>query len=100
MRPNPQALADQLLLLTLATEQAIVSEDWAEVDGLFVRREDILDKLGGLPIAKDVSHQLEQIQRLEGALLGRLESMRSSVVGQIIQERRQGKAAQLYKQAS
>jgi hypothetical protein len=88
-----------MLLLTLAAEQALSREDWHEADALMARRGSILNRLEGMSLNPQANAYLDQVQRLEASLLGRMNAQRSSIVGEIINERRQGQAADLYRRA-
>ena len=88
-----------MLLLTLASEQAFVREDWDEAHALMERREQILDRLEAIGMTPQARECLDQVQRLEASLMGRLQAQRASMVGQIITERRQNQAADTYRRA-
>lgn len=99
LNPSPEALAEQMLLLTLAADQAFSREDWQEAEALMDRRAQILSRLETVTITPSASAHLDQVQRLEATLLGRMNAQRSNLIGDIIQERRQNHAAATYRQA-
>lgn len=74
-KPSPDALAEQMLLLTLALDHALGREDWEESNALFLRREQILDQLEGLPHSPKSSTVLGKVQILEANMIERLRAM-------------------------
>lgn len=51
MRPNPDALAQQLYLVSLALEQAMGTENWDEAEALLHSRLELIGRLEGLRLA-------------------------------------------------
>jgi len=74
-KPSPDALAQQLLLLTYALDHALGREDWEESNSLFLRREEILGQLERLPRSTTSNETLDRIQLLEANMIERLRSM-------------------------
>lgn len=96
LKPNPEALAEQLFLLTLATEQAIGREDWNEANALFDRRDHILGRLEALRMTPAARQRLDDVSSLEKALSTRLREWRRSLLEEITVERRERSAASAY----
>lgn len=98
MRPkaSSEALAEQLYLLTLATEQALVKEDWVESDALFRRRDEILTKLESMLLTEAAITRLGEVQRIESELASSLKRWKSSLVEQITAGKRERKAVNVY----
>lgn len=96
LKPSPEALAEQLFLLTLATEQAIGREDWLEAGALFDRRDEILSRLEALSITPAARKRLEDVGRLEAAFATRMNEWRRTLLDQIAVDRRERKAASAY----
>jgi hypothetical protein len=96
LKPNPEALAEQLFLLTLATEQAIGREDWNEANALFDRRDDILARLEALQLTPSARKRLNDVGSLEKAFATRLREWRRSLLDQICAERKERNAASAY----
>lgn len=99
LEASPEALAEQMLLLTLAADQALTREDWDEARALMDRREAILTRLEQVELTPEAEEHLDQVQRLEAMLLARMNAHRSEVIGQIILDRRQSQAADHYRRA-
>lgn len=78
-KPSPDALAQQMLLLTLALDHALGREDWQESNALFQRREQILDQLESVPLTRSVNDVLAHIQLLEADMVDRLRTMQRSL---------------------
>lgn len=70
MRPNPEALAQQLYLVSLALEQSIVAENWGEADSLLQSRTQLIDKLTGLPIAGRAREIMDLVTEHEDRMMG------------------------------
>ncbi len=96
-RDCPDALAEQLLLLTLATEQALAREDFGEATALFDRRDQILTRLEALALTPGAERRLGEVQVIEAGLAARLREWRTSLVEQIVAGRREGRAASAYR---
>ncbi|MCC7435479.1 MAG: hypothetical protein IT363_12400 [Methanoregulaceae archaeon] len=79
VKPSPDALAQQMLLLTLALDHALGREDWEESNALFHRREQILDQLEAVPMTRSVNDVLAKIQVLEADMVDRLRTMQRSL---------------------
>lgn len=81
MQPQPShdALAQQMLLLTLALDHALGREDWEEANALFTRREEILDQMDSLIPTRTSRLILGQVQTLEADMIERVRSMQLSL---------------------
>lgn len=79
VKPSPDALAQQMLLLTLALDHALGREDWQESNALFSRREQLLDQLESVPMTRSVNEVLSKIELLEANMVDRLRSMQRSL---------------------
>lgn len=74
-KPSPDALAQQLYLLTLTMEHALGREDWEEANALFTRREEVLGLLEGVGITASANLVLGQVQQLESGMVEQLRTM-------------------------
>jgi hypothetical protein len=69
MQPNPEAVVQQLYLVSLALEQAIVTENWAETNSLFESRAALIEKLSHVKIAGRAKEIMLLVQQHEAKLI-------------------------------
>ncbi len=97
---SPEALSEQLLLLTLATEQALIKEDFSEASALLNRREQLLAILGELKQSDRSRRTLVEVQRRERSLMDSLQRWKSSIVDEMAVGIRSRKMAGTYHQTA
>ncbi|MEQ1823125.1 MAG: flagellar protein FliT [Fimbriimonadaceae bacterium] len=79
MQPNPEALAQQLYLVSLALERALMAEDWVEVDALFGSRANLIERLQTVRPVGRARELIDLVQTHEKGLFARLNSIRSAI---------------------
>ncbi|MEQ1933253.1 MAG: flagellar protein FliT [Fimbriimonadaceae bacterium] len=79
MQPNPEALAQQLYLVSLALERALLAEDWVEVDALFNGRATLIERLQDLRPVGRARTIIDMVQNHEKGLFSCLSAIRSSI---------------------
>lgn len=82
LKPSPDALAQQLYLLTLTLEHALGREDWEEANALFLRREAVLDLLESVQITPSANQVLGQVQHLEASMINQLRTMQMQLASE------------------
>ena len=87
---------DRLLLLTLACEQALASEQWSELDSLLHERSVLLRSITS---EQRYDPRLAQIQAVETRMMGNLRDWRSAVAQEATRGRDAKRAAVAYRRA-
>lgn len=100
LKPSPDALAQQLWLLTLTLEHALGREDWEEANALFNRREEVLMQLEGLPITATADAMLGQVQQLECGMIDQLRTMQIQLASEHKTEMDSRRARKAYRTSS
>lgn len=100
LKPSPDALAQQLWLLTLTLEHALGREDWEEANALFNRREDVLLQLEGLRITATANAMLGKVQQRESGMIDQLRTMQIQLASEHKTEMDGRRARKAYRTSS
>jgi len=74
------AAVERLLLVTLALEDTLQCEQYAETDALLARRSEILDELSKLALTPKSKISIERVQAAERRIIGYLSDWRSAAL--------------------
>jgi hypothetical protein len=96
LRPNPEALAQQLYLVSLALEQSIATETWDEVDALIQSRTQLIDKLSSETLAGRAKEIMLLVSEHEPRLIGAVQNAKRSTANESAAFTLAQKAAQAY----
>lgn len=79
LQPNAEALAQQLLLVSLALEQAVQTECWSEADALMQSRQDLIARLDGMPLGGRGLEIVNLVREFEGRLIAALQEGKRAI---------------------
>jgi len=79
LQPNAEALAQQLLLVSLALEQAVSDENWDEAEALMRSRSVLIDRLEGMPLGGRSLEIVGLVRDFEGRLISALQEGKRAI---------------------
>jgi hypothetical protein len=80
-KPDPSTEAvERFLLVTLALEESLQGEDFAEASALFIERAAILDGLANLIVTDDAKLSIDRVQAIERRIMGFLTEWRGAAL--------------------